>query len=291
MNQHCLWYGGHRGSWSQTIVEWLTVDCTHHNLAEAIPPYTGAIVVVKADACHNVTELNATLRRLSWVLLVICSNEEGEFRTDLVRHPKIRTWLQTPAKGQAAAHRYFPWGWTPNDGFEPTANRELDWFFAGQVTHVRRRACVEAIKSLPDGLIIQTEGFAKGLPHSVYCDGMRAAKMVPCPSGPLTVDSFRVGEALELGAIPILDCVSPLGPYPSYWNLVFDSTLPPDLKTVRPSCTPLPFVHDWADAPRLIEEWVADWPARSLRVWEWWRWQKTVWNHSFEEDIKWLLTR
>lgn len=284
----CFWYNGCRGgAWASTIVEWLTVGCNHHNLPEAIPWHEGAIVVVKADASRNIDKLNETMRRFPWVLLFVTSNEEGDFRMDKIRHHRIRVWLQTPSPKQGA-HRYFPWGWTPNEGFEPHMQRELDWFFAGQVTHLRRSTCVEAIKGLQNGLLIQTDGFGKGLPHSVYCQAMKAAKMVPCPSGPMTVDSFRVCEALELGAIPILDTESPLYKFPSYWNMVFDSTLPPDLKEVPPSCTPLPFVSDWHDAPRIIAEWVEDWPKRSLLVWEWWRWQKTAWNHAFEEDIKWL---
>lgn len=287
MNTNVLWYENWRGAWSQNFVEWLTVGCTHHNLPEGIPWHEGAVVVVKADACHSIDKLNETLRRYPWVLLFITSNEEGTFRTDLLRHHRLKAWLQTPGLRQGA-HRYFPWGWTPCGTFEAHQPRALDWFFAGQVTHLRRTTCVEALKGMPNGLLLPTDGFGKGLPHKVYCEAMRSAKMVPCPSGPITVDSFRVCEALELGAIPILDTESPCVTHPAYWNLVFDSTMPPDLQTVHQSCTPLPFISDWHDAPQIIAEWVADWDARSLKVWEWWRWQKVMWNHAFEEDIKWL---
>jgi hypothetical protein len=36
--------------------------------------------------------------------------------------------------------------------------KELDWFFAGQVNHDSRRECVETLRGLSDGKLVETGG-------------------------------------------------------------------------------------------------------------------------------------
>jgi hypothetical protein len=80
-----------------------------------------------------------------------------------------------------------------------------------------------------------SDGFAKGISQAEYYTLLGRTKVVPCPSGPFTVDSFRVCEALQLGAIPLVDALSPRGEYREYWERVFGEH------------HPLEVIYDWED--------------------------------------------
>lgn len=271
---HVVWYGGQRGVWSQTIVEWLVNGYHHHTRVDTVPATMGAVVVIKADAyLKDRALMNCVLhevKKLRWAVVIVVSNEEGQFPTTLFLEscPNIKIWLQSRAPFQFA-HEFLPWGWThaqPNFG----VGKKLDWCFLGQVTHERRRQCVEAFLPLKErGFLLETQGFSQGLPHDLYHRTLAAARFVPCPSGPITVDSFRVCEALQMDAIPLLDTRSPAGPDPNYWTEVFDQH-------------PLPLVDDWSEAPRIMEDWLIGYKVKSQMVRDWWRWQKIVWQRTFD---------
>ena len=79
---HCVWYGGQRGIWSQTIVEWLVQGFHHHSRVDTVPPHEGAVVCVKADACienEKFRLLCHEIKRLPWAVVIVVSNEEGIF--------------------------------------------------------------------------------------------------------------------------------------------------------------------------------------------------------------------
>ena len=83
--------------------------------------------------------------------------------------------------------------------------------FAGQVTHVRRQQCVAELDTLPNGYLYRTNGYLQGMPQSEYWHLLAGAKVVPCPSGHCTTDTARTFEALEAGAVPISDLLTPRG--------------------------------------------------------------------------------
>ena len=68
---------------------------------------------------------------------------------------------------------------------------------------------------LPDGYLKVISGFGgytdDGVEYQQYLDIMRQSKYVICPAGSMCVDSFRLYEAMECGAIPITDVRSPRG--------------------------------------------------------------------------------
>ena len=57
-------------------------------------------------------------------------------------------------------------------------------------------------------MLVTSEGFSQGIAQDAYYKTLAATKVAPCPSGPITVDSMRVCEALQLGAVPVIDSVS-----------------------------------------------------------------------------------
>jgi hypothetical protein len=274
---HCVWYAGQRGSWSQTIVEWLCRGFHHHSRVDTVPKDANAVVCVKADSMlgdkEKINVLMHELKRLPGGVVIVVSNEEGEFPTSLLfeKCPHMKIWLQSRGPFQFA-HHYIPWGWTPASP-RFGMKRRLDWSFLGQVTHQRRHECVDVFRNIPRGLLVETDGFAKGIRHDIYHETLSVTKFVPCPSGPITVDSFRVCEALQMGAIPLLDGGSPRGWDIGYWALVFDQC-------------PLPIITDWKDAPAIMESWLGDWAIRQGRIARWWEWQKLCWKKMLEIHMK-----
>jgi hypothetical protein len=92
--------------------------------------------------------------------------------------------------------------------------------------------------------------------------------MAPCPAGPQTPDTFRVYEALECGAIPILDAVSLRSETRGVWPLLLGDH-------------PLPVIEDWATLPDVMAEWLKDWEDKARWIQMWWR--------SYKKDMQlWL---
>jgi len=271
-----IWYEGCRGSWCHAIVDHLTDHTGFEHLMEF--PEEGAhraVVIIKADQHKDMDALNSQLRNFGKVVLIVTANEEGTFDCDKIKNA-YKVWLQTPAPHQVA-DRYLPWGWTPQcqrPRWPP--QKHLDFYFAGQVTHARRRDCVTAMRKMletRDGVLITTEGFAKGVDFQTYFGLMRSSRFALCPSGPVTVDSFRVCEALEQFCVPILDYRSPTGRYANYWHRVFD---------IMPG---IPEVEEWMDLVPRAGEFIEQWPVASQHSQSWWVRYKHMVRAQLWEDL------
>ena len=265
-----MWHYGGRGSWCHEICEFLTRGCEH---SMGLYPAKRAIVVVKADSIPSVHQLDSDLGQFERGVLIVTGNEEGTLQTVEISHPYFKIWLQTPAQNQDAS-RYLPWGWTPREIAAPDSSvRIFNWSFAGQNSHVRRHQCIEALRKIPHGLLTETNGFSQGLSRNVYWELLHSTRLVPCPSGPITVDSFRICEALEAGCVPIADGVSPTGHYRAYWTRVFGPNVP------------FPIIEHWDCLPAVMEVWLEDWESRAEVCRAWWRAKKAEWLHQLAEDI------
>jgi len=189
------------------------------------------------------------------------------------------------------ADRYLIDGYTPETGMfrkarvsyiaedKKRAERDLDWVFAGQVTHERRRACVDALRAIDwGGVIVETKGYCQGVSIVEYHDLLFRAKIVPCPSGPCSPDAARAWEALECGAIPILDEYSPKFQCDGYWTHVLGDH-------------PLPVIRDWAALPFRIKELLEIWPEKSRECQLWWQNYKERMHAALGIDIVKLKQR
>lgn len=263
-----------RGYWDQGILEdlfdgqiWSVPEGYEfvHHLSP--PSYGGSIVVVPAR--HNaslVERLNSDVSHLEWVLFILTGDEEGIFPVDRLSHPNMAVWLMTPQDKE------YPWFVTkfigtgyPNGlrqyvldvAKEGLPERE-NVFFSGQDTHARRHECIRAFKTAFKSLVEGTDGFTKGMVQTEYWDCMLAAKVAPCPGGPVSPDTFRVFEALETGAVPLIDNHSGQGPYPGFWPRIFGDT------------SGMFFVDEWNRAHTDSREIISAWPkynSRSLARW------------------------
>lgn len=258
--------------WDQTQLE-------HHLLAgmkwvDGYPNTDQPIaLVIPGRYWHTRTaEISAAIARYPHVTAFLVGDEENLFDVDAVQHPAITWWVQTPEVGHdyPADTRFLPVGWTPHFTNLPPdpPDKTLDLFLAGQNTHPRRAAAfdgAERVECAGDKLIMPTEGFTQGLPRFVYFDAMRHAKIAPCPSGAVSPDSFRVWEALEAHAVPVVDDMSPVRPSAGFWNL-----LAPD--------APFPVLVSWPKLHRIAAPILDDWPHSANHVVAWWMRQKAVWR-------------
>lgn len=112
----------------------------------------------------------------------------------------------------------------PGSGF---AERDLLWTFVGQLKSDRRDMLAELGRLPGDHVQHLSSGWmsADQLPIEVVRRLLERSVLAPCPMGWVSMDSFRVMEALEAGALPVV--VDPDGyfdnVYPGHGFLVASS--------------------------------------------------------------------
>ena len=117
----------------------------------AVPEGEGAVVIIPARYHYrDVSRINEDLSRFPWVVLMLVGDEESIFPTEELRHPNFRLWVMTPIPGKHKADHFLTHGYTPQTrpilkGFE-CPKKYTDWFFAGQITHQRRKECIAQLE-------------------------------------------------------------------------------------------------------------------------------------------------
>jgi hypothetical protein len=152
-----------RGFWDQAMLEalfshelWRPVGAHDFKHLDSLDGLDGAVIVLPARSqVDYVDQLNVDIARLEWLVLILTGDEEAIFPFEKLNHNNAKLWVMSPRK-----NREYPEGTRfIGTGFPPQArpllakykqqalDRELDYFFAGQVTHERRIALVTAVKA------------------------------------------------------------------------------------------------------------------------------------------------
>jgi hypothetical protein len=143
------------------------------------------------------------------------------------------------------------------NGFEvtsrkPARDRRYAWSFAGNVGKSTRAAMVAAMSAVEGGHLHRSDRIgpltsktrpSSQLPLTIadYVQLKSETIFVPCPTGWENLDSFRVGEALEAGCIPIVE----RRPLYDYFRRLFGEH-------------PMITVSSWSEAPGIIAELRSD---------------------------------
>src|SRR5882672_3101976 len=190
------------------------------SIADVSPSSQTLVLVIPSKYYEDkISEINTQIARFSSVLLVISGNEEGCFDLSRIEHPNKKIYYTTPHLSKTRmdlVDRFFGDGYPPPSSImgglsQQAQDKNLDVYFAGQITHKRREQAVVAMRSFEEAnpearvKIVETAGFRQGETPEEYYSNLASAKVAPCPSGPETNDTFRVYEALEAMAVPIVD--------------------------------------------------------------------------------------
>lgn len=255
---------------------------------------TGVIVIPARHSCSDYESINKAASQFFKVVFILIGDEEGVFDSGKLDHPRmVRWWFMPPFKRKQKIDRLAPNGW-PTDAPEMIAAarksthgvRDLNFSFLGQVTHERRITMIEGLRNYVEEAhrrssvkfhLLATEGFTQGEPRERYYEIMARSKIVLCPSGPCTPDSFRFAEALEAGCVPIVDNLTPNPEYPAgYWEYVFGSDV---------SQFPFPIINFWEDIERVIERTLPRFDELALDCKFWWTQQKELMTATMKEDL------
>ncbi len=234
------------------------------------------VVIQGRNNVDQVDKINNYLEFLDGVLVIVSSDEESLFPVGKLNHPNMKLWLMTPHAGRKYPNvdRYIGEGYTPHcDAITELPTKDKKWFFAGQVTHSRRVECVRELMKLKDGELIQTRGFTQGIDPKEYIKKMSEARIIPCPGGPVTPDTFRMYEALEMACIPIVDAYAANNKNPGYWNMLFGEDIP------------FPIIEDWKELPGLIEYFNDTFQENSNKIFAWWQQYKQNFLYDLIEDF------
>lgn len=269
----------HGNMWDQTIIHWLLAPkpWQPEGASRGQLHQQGAIVIIPGRfhaTESDVDRINILCRAEPWVVYVITSDEDSEFPVDLLNHPNRKIWVQTPKPGQHDQYGWLPVGWTPHTVRGPLM-KSLDWAFMGQITHERRQELSDVLEGIERGAFLPTAGFTQGLDPADYIATLAQAKVAPCPSGPATVDTFRLYEALELGCIPIVEARTPKLLMPAYWDGLFGM-----------GSIPFPMVESWTELPDLLDQLLVFWPVNASRIGAWWQWWKRNLHRRFWADVR-----
>lgn len=261
------------------------VELEHHEVfGDEWPDVDGAVVVLPARhhaSPEDVEWFKSCLDALRWAYVFLVGDEDWEFPWAEIEETEIRrVSIMQPRPEHSDLSLLIPGGWSPGtpESFRKyraeADERSLDWAFLGQVTHERREECVKALETLDNGYLLATEGYMQGIDREEYRRLIASAKVIPCPSGPMTVDTNRPLEAMECGAVPVCDLVTPRGDDFDYWRLCFSDDYP------------FPTVREWSEFPGAMQMTLDGWPASSNRVFAWWQQWKRDLCHRFENQLR-----
>ena len=247
----------------------------------------GAVVVFPArNQVECIDQLNADIKRLKWLVLILTGDEANEFPAQQLRHPNMRLWVMG-ASPEVPLGKIRKLGSGYNPAMrkvlrEASGEKPLDYYFSGQITHDRRKQLAKELETLEEfkhahklsGQFHFTKGFTQGVAPDKYAGLMARAKVVPCPPGAVSPDSFRLYEALEAGCVPVVDAYSPSIQRDDYWTWHFDEE------------PPFPVYTDLDQVRGYIIEAAETYPVLNNKVYAWWQGKKREMVYNLWNDIQ-----
>jgi hypothetical protein len=170
-------------------------------------------------------------------------------------------------------------GFAANVTRKPIEQRRYQWSFAGELKTSRFQMMAAAYQ-VPGGKYHLTKRFndPNGLSPAKYAAMMDESIFVLCPRGFNSLDCFRTYEALEAGAIPLVedpahdDSAGKLpDPSQSYWHQAYGETFP------------CPRIGKWENLPAVISR--IDTQTAAAKTRRWWADYKLALRKKFAETI------
>ena len=152
-------------------------------------------------------------------------------------------------------------------------SRKYVWCFLGQLNKASRPEMARALSGIGPNLVHATDSQqSPRFTVETYHRALFESVFVPCPMGNVNLESFRVYESLECGAIPILELRHTL----DYFRLTLGDH-------------PLPTFRSWDSAAQFVRSLMAD-PALLLAKQEecitWWQRYKITLKGQIREFLE-----
>lgn len=238
-----------RGYWDQFFLEQAFDE---YNNTQKITDQKEAIVIIPgAYQGEYIEPINLELSRLKKCAVIITSDEENKFPVEKLKtNGKIYTTYPTFQMPDRV--RWLPIGYPPQaKNTKVNFDKSIDWSFAGQVNHESRMQMLRGVDTIPNGKLEISKGFAQGLEYKEYYDLMSKSKVVLCPKGNISPDSFRLYEALENGCIPIVE-------NSAFWQRMFGHI-------------PFPVVDSGNQWRVYTEDSIRNYNTRIDNIYKWWQ--------------------
>ena len=199
--------------------------------------------------------------------------------------------------------RYLPLGVNcPLDLFSqmPFPDRTYRWSFAGQRKGPRQQM-IETIAGQSDGYLLVNDDFNSGLSKETYAQLLADTKVVLCPRGFAATESYRVYEALEAGAIPLVEddggtdlwrehmglssTWRALKGGPTYWyDLARRSRRPSYWQSAYEPDFPCPRIYRWENVRDVLDR--LDLASLAEQVGQWWTAYKSALRRRIAADAR-----
>jgi len=234
-----IWQCDKENSWESDWLEFLFQDISH----ETVTDYQQKLHCMKGVVIYNsTTDIKSYLDRVDSVYgLIHLSDEWSKDSTD--HYSRAKFVLRNYYKDLGSNVLNFPLGWmslySHDLPVKSVHDRTYTWSFTGHVDKTTRPQMAQHMSQVPNGRsyfkkcgenwgTFQGQALTPPQMAEMYNDSI----FVPCPQGNCSIDTFRVTEALQMGALPIVE-KNP------YWEQLFGDN-------------PLIQIKHWDEAPGII---------------------------------------
>lgn len=265
-----------KGKWDYGLLEEV-FERNHIEQIEvdSIPEDDRAFVVIAGGGSAGKEKtINEEIVKLNKVVLFITSDECGLLNVDLIEHPDIDIWVQTPFPKHDRYHKLFLGAPIHLKENKPEyTEKKYDVYFGGQITHQRRQELAGIMSHIKNALYRPTDGFAKGDSPKDYYLNMASSRIAPTPSGAVTMDSFRFYEAIEMLSLPIYDIKDAFGVERDYYGYVYGNLVP------------APSTKNWNHLQDIVDDTLEQYPANLHKVVSWWIKYKRDFSYKIMDQI------
>lgn len=271
--------------WGKSWLEHLfrNVNCRfhHYDKASDLELHKNCIVVTSTTENYfYLKRLQATNQKYGVILL---SDECLDAPLFFLDDPNCRFLARNYLHPGCIRHpKVFHFGLGYKNEFErhaeprrPSAKRKFIWSFTGSLKADRQEA-IEKFSQFEPHYTYLVEKFndPNYLKVRNYAETLNNSMFVLAPAGGASNDSFRIYEALECGAIPVVMRHTPHMPVaPSYWHGIFPGS-------------EMPFIvaDSWDDAAAQVKTLIDEKEVEATRkeCVNFWRTWKKIWQKEFE---------
>lgn len=270
-----VWNRARSASWESTWIEYLFRNIPHQTIENLDHGQFIDNSVIVDSICwapyHNnyCDQLKAKGYKFGIIHL---TDESTRDNIDSYRHAEfvLRNYYREEMPSNVL---HIPLGY--NDNFTdvkdnlPISERTWIWSYVGERWDHNRNAMASSMRNVPNGNLYVVNHSGPRLSVIEMSKIYRNSIFVPCPRGAISMDNFRVTEALEAGCIPIVE------KHP-YWEKIHGPN------------PPLIQINNWAEVPEIIKNLMSDtFRLESIRLTchRWWEERKASLTEHIESIV------